>query len=339
MLLQIGEIAEQLPQISLNSKCGFVDQLFKSNSQLQGVVVTDNAYPVALIMRIRFYQQIGTLYGYTLYMGRSVQLLMDRSPLVVPYTTPITEVSKLAMNRKEENLYDYVIVTHEEKFFGTVSVRDLLLNFAEIQAVAASFLNPLTGLPGNMSISEWLVKSSLQEQFSVLYIDLDQFKAYNDTYGFKEGDRMLQSTAEILKRCALELDGFLGHIGGDDFIIFLQDYQYSEGCKRIINEFEIMVKDFYHARHLEQQYVIAENRSGKMEEIPLVSVSIAVVTNRHRKFDSIEDISKEAARIKKRCKMIKGCCYLDDSDTAEVTLTDRAQPALHNGEDLNKPRQ
>ncbi|MNW15346.1 hypothetical protein D3C71_2138140 [compost metagenome] len=72
------------------------------------------------------------------------------------------------MNRNEENLYDYVIVIHEGIMFGAVSVRDLLLNFAEIQAVAASFLNPLTGLPGNLSINEWMVKSLLQEQFSVL---------------------------------------------------------------------------------------------------------------------------------------------------------------------------
>ncbi|MDQ0193149.1 GGDEF domain-containing protein [Paenibacillus wynnii] len=314
MLLQIGEIAEQIPHIPRNSKCEFVDHIFKSNPRLQGVVVYDNGHPIALIMRIRFYQQIGTLYGYTLFMGRSIELLMDKHPLVVQYKTAITEVSKLAMNRKEENLYDYVIVTHEGQLFGAVSVRDLLLNFAEIQAVAASFLNPLTGLPGNLSISEWLVKSLLQDQFSVLYIDLDHFKAYNDTYGFKEGDRMLQSTAEILKHCTLRLGGFLGHIGGDDFIIFLKDYNYLESCKTIIREFETMVKSFYHEQHLVQRYVLTESRSGKMEEIPLVSISVAVVTNRSRKFDSIEDISGEAARIKKKCKKIKGCCYIDDMD-------------------------
>ncbi|WP_410515217.1 diguanylate cyclase [Paenibacillus sp. BR2-3] len=318
MLLQIGEIAEQIPQIPPNSKCEFVDHIFKSNPQLQGVVVCDNGCPIALIMRKSFYQQIGTLYGFTLYMGRSIELLMDKNPLVVQYKTPITEVSKLAMNRKEENLYDYVIVTHEERFFGTVSVRDLLLNFAEIQAVAASFLNPLTGLPGNLSINEWLVKSLLEDQFSVLYIDLDHFKAYNDTYGFKEGDRMIQSTAEILKHSTLRVGGFLGHIGGDDFIVFINDYNYQECCDTIIREFDTMVKDFYHADHLTQQYVLTESRSGKIEEIPLVSISIAVVTNRYQRFDSIEHISEEAARIKKRCKMIKGCCCIDNADTCST---------------------
>ena len=321
MLLQIGEIAEQIPQIPPNSRCDYVDQIFKSNPKLQGVAVSHNGSPIALIMRIRFYQQIGTLYGYTLYMGRSIELLMDKLPLVVPYHTPITEVSKLAMNRKEENLYDYVIVTHEGQYFGAVSVRDLLLNFAEIQAMAASFLNPLTGLPGNLSINEWLVKSLLQDEFSVLYIDLDHFKAYNDTYGFKQGDRMLQSTAEILKHCTLRLGGFLGHIGGDDFIVFLNDHNYKEICDTIIREFEIMVKSFYHEQHLTQQYVLTESRSGKMEEIPLVSISVAVVTNRFRQFDSIEDISGEAARIKKQCKKSKGSCYIDDSD--EMALAPR----------------
>lgn len=314
MLLQIGEISKQIPQIPRNSKCEFVDHIFKGNTQIQGVVVSEKGHPIALIMRVKFYQQIGTLYGYTLFMGRSIELLMDMHPLVVQYKTAITEVSKLAMNRKEENLYDYVIVTHEGQFFGAVSVRDLLLNFAEIQAVAASFLNPLTGIPGNLSINECLVKSLLQDQFSVLYIDLDHFKAYNDTYGFKEGDRMLQLTADILKHCTLRLGGFLGHIGGDDFIIILNDYNYLESCKSIIWEFETMVKGFYNDQHLVKQYVLTESRLGKMEEIPLVSISVAVITNRFRKFESIEDISGEAARIKKRCKKIKGSCYIDDMD-------------------------
>jgi diguanylate cyclase (GGDEF)-like protein len=318
MLLQIGDIAEHIPQISPASKCEAVDHIFKNDPHLQGVVVIDNGYPVALIMRIRFYQQIGTLYGYTLYMGRPISLLMDKDPLIVEYKTPITEVSKLAMNRKEENLYDYVIVTHEEKMFGAVSVRDLLLNFAEIQAMAASFLNPLTGLPGNMSINEGLVKCLHQEQFSVLYIDLDHFKAYNDTYGFKEGDRLIQATAEIAKHCALRLEGFLGHIGGDDFIVIIDSHQYSEACATLIEEFNSVVKGFYHSQHLSQQYVLTENRSGHVEEIPLVSISVAVVTNRYRSFHSIEDISEEAARMKKRCKMVQGSCYVDDAELMKL---------------------
>lgn len=302
MFLQIGEIAEQIPDISIHHKCGFVDQIFKSNPQLQGVAVTENGRTAGLIMRISFYQKIGTLYGYTLYMGRTVELVMDKNPLVVDYNTPIIEVSRQAMSRQDENLYDYVIVTHEKALFGAVSVRDLLLNFAEIQAVAASFLNPLTGLPGNISITEWMVKSLLQDEFSVLYIDLDHFKAYNDTYGFKEGDRMIQATAELLKREALRMNGFLGHIGGDDFIIFISDYHYEECCRSIIAAFDTAVKDFYHAGHLAQKYVLTESRSGQLEEIPLVSISIAVVTNRSRRFASIEELSVEAARFKKAAK-------------------------------------
>ncbi|MFF2907400.1 GGDEF domain-containing protein [Paenibacillus sp. NPDC057934] len=318
MLLQIGDIAEHITQISPASKCETVDHIFKSDPQLQGVVVIDNDYPVALIMRIRFYQQIGTLYGYTLYMGRPVSLVMDRDPLIVEYKTPITEVSKLAMNRQVENLYDYVIVTHEGRMFGAVSVRDLLLNFAEIQAMAASFLNPLTGLPGNMSINECLVKCLHQERFSVLYIDLDHFKAYNDTYGFKEGDRMIQATAEIAKHCALRLEGFLGHIGGDDFIVIIDNHHYTEACRILIEEFDSAIKDFYHSQHLAQKYVLTEDRSGLVGEIPLVSISVAVVTNRYRQFDSIEDIAGEAARVKKKCKLVPGSCYVDDAEPVHL---------------------
>ncbi|MNL48076.1 hypothetical protein D3C87_1709050 [compost metagenome] len=106
----------------------------------------------------------------------------------------------------------------------------------------------------------------------------------------------------------------MGHIGGDDFIIFIDDYRYEEYCRTIIAEFDRILQEFYHPGHLMQQHVLTESRSGVVEEIPLVSISIAVVTNRYRHFDSIEDLSGEAARLKKKSKMIRGSSFVDDRD-------------------------
>lgn len=318
MISQIGEIAEPIPFVSLQTKCDKIDQIFKGNPKLQGVAVVDINVPIALVMRARFYQQMGTLYGYNLYMGRSVGLIMNRSPLIVDYSNSIIEVSKRSMNRPEEELYDDVLVTQNNELYGAVSIRNLLLSFAEIQAQIASYMNPLTGLPGNLSIDEKLRQSMALSQFSVFYIDLDHFKAYNDTYGFLEGDRMIQATAEMLRSSFYQPDAFVGHIGGDDFIAILEHHDYAAICEKVISEFDEMVQGFYNEIHLRQNYVVAENRAGVIEHIPLVSLSIAIVTNETRSFTRIEEIVEESARIKKRCKRNKGSCYYTNQDDCSL---------------------
>src|SRR5690606_2262947 len=98
---------------------------------------------------------------------------------------------KLAMQRTEEDLYDDVIVIQNGEFFGVVSIRALLMKFVEIQVEFASFLNPLSNLPGNHLIDQKLNESLDYPQFSILYFDLDFFKTYNDIYGFNKGDKVL----------------------------------------------------------------------------------------------------------------------------------------------------
>lgn len=309
MASQVGEIVELVPSISLQVKSQEVDKIFSENNNLQGIVVLNDRMPIGLITRAQFYQKIGTLYGYHLYMNKAVNLLPIKEPLIVEYDQLITEVSKMAMGRKEEDLYDYVIITRENRFIGIVSIQRLLMKLVEIQVEMASFLNPLTGLPGNHMIEAKLKEVIQKDRFSVLYFDLDNFKEYNDTYGFKRGDDLLQSTGELLKKVLDQDDIFLGHIGGDDFIAILNHFDYELFCEKIIEEFNGMIISFYHPIHLAQQYIVTENRLGIKEKISIVSLSIAVVTSQVHPFKSIEEIAEFAAVVKKRCKMVKGSYY------------------------------
>lgn len=313
MITKVGDLTESVPCVSIETKNHQVDELFKTNSTLQGIVVLNNNHPIALITRSQFYQKIGTLYGYNLYMGRQIDLLTKNDPLIVDYFETITKVSHLAMHRNEENLYDYVIVTKDSLFNGVISIRNLLIKFAEIQTKMATFLNPLTGLPGNHMIELKLKEMLLLKKFSVLYIDLDHFKAYNDTYGFKKGDALLQATAKFFKQYFDHPPSFLGHIGGDDFIAILNHYHIHPLCREIVSEFDQLIKNFYSKEHLEQKYVIAENRYGNIEKIPLVSISIAAVTDSTQHFLTVEEIIDEATRLKKICKSNPNSCYFVNS--------------------------
>lgn len=306
MLTKIGDIAEMIPTVSPETTCGIVNNLFKHNPKLEGIAVVGEDKKPALLMRTRFYQLLGTEYGYNLYMGRPVTLVMNSSPLVVDFDEPITDVSIRAMNRVEEELYDGMLVIQDGRLYGFVSIRRVLLEVANIRAEMAIFLNPLTGLPGNRIIEDRLQQSTRLKECSVLYIDLDHFKSFNDSYGFKSGDSLIQATADLLREQFSGHDTFLGHIGGDDFIAILNHHNYQVPCSKVIEGFEKLKQEFYNTEDMTNNYVIGESRTGHFGPIPLVSISIAVVTNRNRPFQSIETIVEEATRMKKICKSRPG---------------------------------
>lgn len=307
----IGELTEVVPTVSAQSLNKEIHDLFKSHPKCGGIVIVEKTVPIAMITRMSFYQKMGTLYGYNLYINKPISQLMNKNILTVDYTTSIIDVSRMAMDRKEEELYDFVIITKNGHFEGVVSISRLLIKFAELQAQIASFLNPLTGLPGNKLIEDKLNVVVNNEKFSVLYIDIDNFKTYNDVYGFGKGDKVIQSIANMLNKFVKEYDGFLGHIGGDDFLAVFDHYIYKKCCDMIFEEFEHLKPTFYFSKHLEQKYVFTEDREGIKRKIPLISLSIAVVTNEHYQFTDVEEVVEKATRLKRICKKQPGNVYLD----------------------------
>ncbi|MET4561127.1 diguanylate cyclase (GGDEF)-like protein [Lysinibacillus parviboronicapiens] len=306
--MKIGEVIENVPCIDEYVKNKEVDLLFTSNPSLRSVVVVQEGRPIGHITRTHFYQKIGTRYGYNLFMGRQNQLIIKENPLIVDRCIPITEVSTEAMQRPAEDLYDDVIVTKDGYFLGVVSIRELLLKLVETQVAIASFLNPLSSLPGNKLIDDKLEETLEFQQYSLIYFDLDHFKSYNDTYGFNKGDKILRYLTEILKKNIAETHDFLGHIGGDDFVAIVPHYEVRAICQRIIDEFDSQILGFYDLEDIVHLQV--PNRVGKLQPFTCTSLSIAVVTNEHRQFDSVEQLSDAITRIKKECKKISGSCYL-----------------------------
>ncbi|MEB2302060.1 GGDEF domain-containing protein [Lysinibacillus xylanilyticus] len=316
--MKIGEVIENVPCIDEFVKNKEVDLLFTSNPSLRSVVVVRDDKPIGHITRTHFYQKIGTRYGYNLFMGRHNQLIMKENPLIVDRNIPITEVSTLAMSRPPEDLYDDVIVTRNDLYYGVVSIRELLLKLVDTQVAIASFLNPLSSLPGNKLIDEKLEEALQLSQFSLIYFDLDHFKSYNDTYGFNKGDKILLYLTDILKRNIVGAEDFLGHIGGDDFVAILPHYEAAPICQRIIDEFDAFILSFYDVEDLTCLHV--QNRAGKLEPLSCTTLSIAVITNQNQQLESIDQLSDAVTRVKKQCKKISGSCYLINNNGKEAYL-------------------
>lgn len=180
--------------------------------------------------------------------------------------------------------------------------------------------NPLTRLPGNVSIlNELSLRLENKSLFSVCYIDLDKFKAYNDTYGFEHGDEVIRETARILIRTVQQAgtnDDFIGHIGGDDFVVITVPQRADALCETIIADFEKTAPSFYNETDRKLGFIIAHDRQGKELKVPLLSVSIGVVTNENRQIEHVAQVGEIGAELKAAAKSLERSNYVKDKRKA-----------------------
>lgn len=211
-----------------------------------------------------------------------------------------------------ERSVEYVISKKEIKDY----LYYIIKNLSRLLTVNRT-VSPLTGLPGNLPIQTELKKRLLKkEPFVVLYIDLDNFKAYNDVYGFLKGDEIIKLTAKIITKHihALEsTDAFVGHIGGDDFVaITNDDIDYEAICQDIIAEFDVEVLKLFNDTDIERKYIEVQNRKGVMEQFPLTSISIGVVVADAKRFSNTLEIGEVGAQVKHLSKITMGSSYAID---------------------------
>ncbi|MEK6715743.1 MAG: response regulator [Candidatus Omnitrophota bacterium] len=176
--------------------------------------------------------------------------------------------------------------------------------------------NPLTRLPGNISIiNELQARIDSQAPFAVCYIDMDKFKSYNDKYGFEHGDNIIKETARIIIK-AVKLYGkksdFIGHIGGDDFVVITAPELSEKISQKIINDFDAAVPGFYNEKDRKTGFIIAPNRQGITQKIPLLSISIGIVANEKQKITHVAQIGEIGAELKSFAKTLNGSKYVKD---------------------------
>jgi diguanylate cyclase (GGDEF)-like protein len=153
------------------------------------------------------------------------------------------------------------------------------------------------------------------EDFSVLYLDLDNFKAYNDVYGFLKGDEIIEFTANVILQCVHTFNqenSFVGHIGGDDFVAIVPTTNVDSLCQNIIALFDKKVKDFFTKEDVEKGYIEVANRKGIIEQFPLTSISIGVVISDNNRFSNILEIGEIGAQVKHAAKSVMGSSYALD---------------------------
>jgi diguanylate cyclase (GGDEF)-like protein len=176
--------------------------------------------------------------------------------------------------------------------------------------------NPLTKLPGNIVIMEEAEKRMKGGQkFTVVYCDLDNFKAFNDKYGIHKGDEAIKLTADIFREAIAKKGSaadFIGHEGGDDFILLVSPERAEGITQYIISEFDARVRTLYNKEDLEKGCIVATSRDGVVCQFPIMTISLAGVSNVHRTINNYGEITNIAAEVKKKAKKERRSCFIID---------------------------
>lgn len=301
---------------------------------IQDIYIIDNSGSVLNVLKQIFKNEIDYQFKSVRTEELNVALTNIPDMIIIDEDTidmDIVDLCKSIRENEDNSITPIIVISSEWEKEHRVKILEQSVEYFIIKPVDQEYLyftvknllrllqtnrriSPLTGLPGNVQIQAEMKKRLLnREKFAVFYFDLDNFKAYNDIYGFSNGDEIIKFTAKtIVKNIhALGLDNsFIGHIGGDDFIAITSCTDFDRICNNIIVDFDTNVLDFYNESDIQKGYIEVANRRGIIEQFPLTSISIGVVEIEPGRFKNTLEIGEVGAQVKHQAKSIMGSTYI-----------------------------
>jgi len=308
-----GDLLKETIFVSPQNTNEETHEIFCSHPELFSIPVVKDGVPVGMVTRFSIIDKLARPYCRELYGKKPCTMFMDKNPLIVDQKTTIQKLSQKVVDAGRRFLIDGYIITDRGLYLGMGTGHDLMKKITEMQINAARYANPLTLLPGNVPIHQELDKS-LQNQisFTCVYFDLDNFKPFNDKYGFERGDKIIVMVGEILSSNIDQNQDFLGHIGGDDFICLFRSEDWELRCRKIISCFEREIKNYFVPEDIENGGYYAEDRKGNKVFHSLLNISIGALRIGHGHFNSHKEIASVAAEAKKMAKQIpENSLYID----------------------------
>jgi len=273
---------EVIKPIKIDSKMNHAIDYFKEHKDTLIAPVTNNSDEVIGILKEdKIKKFLYSPYGISLLNNNDMKLknYIDYCG-VADINSDISSIIELYSNSPDAS---GIIITKELKYYGFLSTKSIINIMNEQSLVLARDQNPLTRLPGNYVINKYLVEcSNNTHNYHLCYFDLDNFKAFNDVYGFRNGDRVIQLFADTLRK-HLSDDFFKAHIGGDDFFAAIQNIkskeiqEYYENITSVIKIFSQNVKEFYSHEDKEKNYIESKDRDGNLKQFPLLTVSASII--------------------------------------------------------------
>jgi EAL domain-containing protein (putative c-di-GMP-specific phosphodiesterase class I)/GGDEF domain-containing protein len=292
------------PSLSEEATNFDAEQLFRTHSQLHALPVVDrHAQPLGLLNRRVFNERMAVPFARELLGRKPCTQLMHAAPIVCDVEQSVDAMSEILLGEDQRYLSDGFIITAGGRYLGVGTGEALVRRVTEMRIEAARYANPLTMLPGNIPIAEHIARLVDGGQpFVAAYCDLDSFKPYNDQYGYFRGDGMIRLVASTLLKHVDPAWDFVGHVGGDDFVVLLQSADWERRCQAVVAEFNASALGLFDAGDLARGVLEGEDRAGRYATFPLTTLTIGVVEIAPGEDVGAEEIASRAAAAKRHAK-------------------------------------
>lgn len=304
-----GEIKYVKP---IFSGCGIlpvIDRFRKEEKASFLPVVNRHEEPVGVIRDTAFKAYIYSKFGRQLLENPSFGKDISRFVSRIPIADIHSSVEKLIQTYAQYNNNEGLIMVDDMKYVGVLSTKALLKLINEKNLTLARNQNPLTRLPGNTMIHEYFSESlgDVSRVFYLIYFDFDNFKPYNDLYGFRNGDRQILMFADLLRNAGMSENRFIGHVGGDDFFMGIKGADRKDVISemgKLAQTFKKNAESFYDRESMARGFILAKDREGVSRQIPLMTVSVAILElpEAVERNCTIEDAGNIIAQLKKEAK-------------------------------------
>lgn len=320
--------APALPRHATNND---VLDLFNRLPNLHAVAVVENDQPVALINRRSFMDRYALPYHRELFGKRPCLQFANASPVIIEKSMTVEQMAKLLASDDQRYLADGFVITENGQYAGLGTGEKLVRAVTEVRIEAARYANPLTFLPGNIPISSHIARLLGNDAaFHACYVDLNHFKPFNDQYGYWQGDEVLKFAAAVLAEVCDPTRDFLGHVGGDDFMILFQSDDWQDRVLRAIHVFNEGAQRFYAPADRLAGGIHGEDRRGNPSFFAFVTMAIGCVRVEPASGPSLynsEEIASVAAVAKRRAKHEASGFVLIDADESVALLRGQAEAA------------
>lgn len=302
--LTAGHLLIDAPTLKPQSTNLEVETLFRSLPELHALAIVDeDGVPVGIINRRAFNEHMAQPFARELKQRKPCTLHMHPMPIVCDVHQSVDSMIDILCGEDQRYLSDGFIITAERRYRGLGTGESLVRRVTEHRIEAARYANPLTLLPGNIPITEHINRLlAARRPFWAAYCDLNHFKPFNDQYGYFRGDRMIQLVADTLLRHIQPNLDFLGHVGGDDFVVLFQSEDWEARCVRVVGEFNASALHLFDKRDVDRGILECEDRVGRPAIFPLSTLSIGVAPIQVGRYLQAEEVASLAAAAKRLAK-------------------------------------
>ena len=306
----LSALLNDQPAVTRDTPTATVLEAFRRQANLNSLAVLDeHGQPCGIVHRHSLSDALLKPFATDLFARKPISRLMNDDFLAVEVSQSLQQVSRLITSRARQRIEEDFIITLNGGYLGLGRVIDVLKLITELKIQQARYANPLTLLPGNVPIQQCLTRLLQQQRESMIcYVDIDSFKPFNDIYGYGRGDEVLLCLAQCLNDRVDPSRDFVGHIGGDDFLLVLGPEDWRKRLNQLLEDFQSQCRRFYRSEHLEAGCFIAPNRQGLCQEFPLLSLSIGVVHLHPQVCGQLDasQLAEMASQAKHHAKNVQG---------------------------------